>query len=71
MPSIDPLTDRKAAELDQDKGRESRPGNIRRFGRDPAHVDAEREADDFQEPQAQQTLPFEAQPNDEDADDEV
>jgi len=72
MPSIDPLTDRKAAELDQDKGWESRPGNIRRFGRDPAHVDAAREADDFEEPQAQQqTLPFGAQPNDEDADDET
>lgn len=47
MPSIDPISDRQAAEIDQDKGWESRHGNIRRFGRDPAQVDAEREADDF------------------------
>ncbi len=57
MPSIDPLTDRQAAELDQNMGWESRHGNIRRFGREPAQVDAERDQDDF-EPMTQQTLPL-------------
>jgi lambda family phage portal protein len=47
MPSLDPLTDRKAAQLDQEMGWESRPGNTRRFGRDPSQVDAEREQDDL------------------------
>lgn len=47
MPSIDPLTDRKAAQIDQEQGWESRHGNIRRFGRDPSQVDAERAMDTF------------------------
>ena len=48
MPSIDPLTDRKAAQIDQEMGWESRYGNIRRFGKDPSQVDGERELDDFE-----------------------
>ena len=44
MPSIDPLSDRKAAELDQNMRWESRHGMIRQFGREPAQVDAEIEA---------------------------
>ena len=47
MPSLDPLTDRKAAELEQNMGWESRYGIIRRFGRNPAQVDAERARDTF------------------------
>lgn len=47
MPSIDPAADRKAAELDQTLGWESRHGIIRRFGREPSQVDAERQADMF------------------------
>jgi lambda family phage portal protein len=47
MPSIDPVKDRQSAALDQDNGWESRHGNIRRFGRDPDQVDAERESDSF------------------------
>ena len=70
MPSIDPLTDRKAAELDQNMGWESRHGNIRRFGREPAQVDAEREQDDFEPAGVQQNLPLEAAPDDGDATDE-
>lgn len=45
MPSIDPVSDRNAAQIDQEQGWESRFGNIRRFGRDPKHVDAERQMD--------------------------
>lgn len=48
MPSLDPETDRKAAQIDQEMGWESRHGNIRRFGRDPSQVDAERETDEFE-----------------------
>lgn len=61
MPSIDPLTDRKAAQIDQEQGWESRFGNIRRFGRDPTQVDAEREKDTFVPPQ-QQSMQFEPLP---------
>lgn len=45
MPSINPSDDRKAALIDEQMGWESRYGNIRRFGRDPAQVDAERAND--------------------------
>jgi lambda family phage portal protein len=45
MPSIDPISDRKSAQIDQEMGWESRYGNIRRFGRDPVQVDAERAMD--------------------------
>jgi lambda family phage portal protein len=45
MPSINPSDDRKAAQIDEQMGWESRHGNIRRFGRDPAQVDAERAND--------------------------
>ncbi len=68
MPSIDPVSDRKSAEIDQNMGWESRYGNIRRFGREPAQVDAEREKDSFvpadQQPQ-QQNLNLEPAPTDE------
>ena len=47
MPQIDPTKDKTAAKIDQEMGWESRPGNIRRFGRDPAQVDAEINADEF------------------------
>lgn len=52
MPSIDPVSDRKSAQIDQEQGWESRHGNIRRFGRDPAQVDAERDMDTFEQPSA-------------------
>lgn len=45
MPTYDPLNDRKAAQLEEQMGWESRWGNIRRFGRSPAQVDAERAMD--------------------------
>lgn len=47
MPSIDPVSDRQAAQIDQEQGWESRYGNIRRFGRDPVQVDGERSKDTF------------------------
>lgn len=46
MPSIDPVKDRQSAQTDQEQGWDSRPAIIRRFGRDPTQVDAEREQDD-------------------------
>lgn len=54
MPSIDPADDRNAAKLDQDNGWDSRPAIIRRFGRDPAQVDAER-GDDRAMPEPMQS----------------
>jgi len=65
MPSIDPLADRKTAELDQNMGWDSRHGIIRRFSREPGQVDGERDQDDF-EPAVQQSLPFGQQPDNED-----
>lgn len=47
MPVIDPIKDRQAFELDQVNGWDSRHGIIRRMGRSPAAVDAERAQDDF------------------------
>ncbi len=61
MPSIDPVQDRKTAEMDQNNGWDSRYGIIRRFGRDPMHVDFERSKDPAVPPtqdQAQQELPL-------------
>lgn len=55
MPSIDPTDDRRAAQLDQDNGWDSRPAIIRRFGRDPSQVDAERGDD--------QAMPEPSQPS--------
>lgn len=46
MPVIDPVKDRQAFESDQVNGWDSRPGIIRRMGRNPQDVDAERAADD-------------------------
>ena len=57
MPSIDPEADRKTAELDQTNGWDSRQGIIRRFGRDPQHVDLERSQDAF----IQQPLPLDTE----------
>lgn len=57
MASIDPESDRKSAQIDQEQGWESRYGNIRRFGRDPGQVDAEREQDDFVQPTKAATSP--------------
>lgn len=57
MPSINPTDDRKAAKEDQEMGWDSRPAIIRRFGRDPHQVDAEREQDDFMlESQSQELI---------------
>lgn len=47
MPTIDPVKDKQAAQLDQEMGWDSRQAIIRRFGRDPAQVDGERAADEF------------------------
>ena len=47
MPVIDPEKDRKAYALDQENGWDSRPGIIRKMGRSPADVDAEREQDPY------------------------
>jgi len=46
MPVIDPVKDRDAYSQDQEKGWDSRPGIIRKLGRVPSQVDAERDADD-------------------------
>lgn len=69
MPQIDPTKDKAAAKIDQEMGWESRYGNIRRFGRDPAHVDAERAADDF-EPSGNTQMPPEQPDPDEQTRDE-
>jgi lambda family phage portal protein len=45
MPVIDPVKDRAAFELDQINGWDSRHGIIRRMGRNPQDVDAERRTD--------------------------
>lgn len=45
MPVIDPVKDRSAYVLDQENGWDSRHGIIRRMGRQPRDVDAERGAD--------------------------
>jgi len=46
MPVIDPIKDRKAFQLDQDEGWDSRHGIIRRMGKNPSDIDAERASDD-------------------------
>lgn len=51
MPVIDPVKDRGAFELDQANGWDSRHGIIRRMGRQPRDVDAERSQDDFTQDQ--------------------
>ena len=76
MPVIDPEADRKAYALDQENGWDSRHGIIRKMGRSPADVDAEREQDpyldaDLRPPEpvaAAQAKP--AAPEDEDDEDE-
>lgn len=47
MPVIDPVKDKQADALDQEYAWDSRLGIIRRRGRNPADVDAERASDDF------------------------
>lgn len=47
MPVIDPVKDREAFELDQENGWDARHGIMRKLGRNPADVDAERKQDDF------------------------
>jgi capsid protein len=56
MPTIDPVKDRAAAQIDQEMGWESRKGNVRRFGHDPDQVDAEIAQDDWR-PAAPPTAP--------------
>jgi lambda family phage portal protein len=68
MPTIDPVKDRQSAQLDQDMGWDSRPAIIRRFGRDPSQVDAEREQDPYQPP-AERTLINDAPEADEEQED--
>ena len=46
MPVIDPVKDRQAYALDQENGWDSRHGIIRRMGKQPAQVDAERSQDE-------------------------
>lgn len=50
MPVIDPVKDRGAYALDQEHGWDSRHGIIRRMGRQPRDVDAERETDPTEDP---------------------
>jgi lambda family phage portal protein len=64
MPQIDPVKDKQAAALDQENGWESRHGNIRRFGRDPAQVDAEIAQDTFTPP-AERAAPVADEPEEE------
>jgi lambda family phage portal protein len=65
MPQIDPLTDRKAAQIDQEMGWDSRHANIRRFGRNPRQVDRERDQDDFVPPagKSPDRAPAESEPD--------
>ncbi len=62
MPVIDPVKDRQAFELDQNNAWDSRPGIIRRMGRQPRDVDAERSQDDFIS--AEQATQTQDQPDD-------
>jgi len=68
MPTIDPTKDRQAAQIDQDYGWDSRQAIIRRFGRDPTQVDAERAKDPFK-PAAPITEPAPSDPPDTEDDD--
>lgn len=49
MPQIDPVNDRKADALDQEHGWDSRQAIMRKRGKKPADVDAERDVDEFLE----------------------
>jgi lambda family phage portal protein len=57
MPVIDPQKDRAAYVLDQENGWDSRAGIIRKMGRSPADVDAEREQDPYLEEDLRQPEP--------------
>jgi capsid protein len=50
MPTIDPVNDRKADELDQTNGWDSRHAIIRKRGRRPSDVDAEIAQDEWMAP---------------------
>lgn len=65
MASIDPVKDRQSAQLDQANGWDSRWAIVRRFGRDPVQVDAERDQDEFRSI-AQQEIDLESTPDPED-----
>ncbi len=70
MPTIDPVKDRQAAQIDQDYGWDSRPAIVRRFGRDPAHVDAERAKDPFESaPPPAQPMPDDTPDQNDEGDD--
>lgn len=70
MPVIDPVKDRQAFELDQTNGWDSRPGIIRRMGRQPGDVDAERRQD-TEAPAFEPTPNNDAQPDDANNEDEA
>ena len=57
MPVIDPQKDRAAYVLDQENGWDSRAGIIRKMGRSPADVDAEREQDPYLDEDLRQPEP--------------
>ena len=57
MPVIDPEKDRKAYALDQENGWDSRHGIIRRMGKVPAQIDAERATDTLPPESSEQEPP--------------
>lgn len=64
MPVIDPVKDRAGFEKDQENGWDSRHGIIRRMGRQPRDVDAERAQDDFEAGDKQTQAPAPTQTTD-------
>lgn len=64
MPTIDPVKDRQSAQIDQEQGWDSRHAIIRRFGKDPSQVDAERKQDSFQGSLSVTQPPRETAPSD-------
>ena len=69
MPVIDPEKDRKAFVLDQEQGWDSRHSIIRKLGRVPAQVDAERAADtQAPAPTVKESLSVEPPPADDEED---
>lgn len=69
MPVIDPVKDRAAYALDQEHGWDSRHGIIRRMGKQPAQIDAERENDPLP-PATTQPNDVDPEPDREEADNE-
>jgi len=68
MPVIDPVKDRQAFESDQLNGWDSRHGIIRRMGRSPMDVDAERAQDTMMPAEQMQTAEPQPEPADEQED---